>query len=147
MEIQLARSRSEPAYFHGYLMLPLLREGDEVEVDPVAWGDVRPGDVVTYRDRDKFPTRRVVEIRHGSRVFVIMGDSIRPRRSWLVPFEDVIGRVARRRRNGRWMTTRHWRWRFQRAKVLVRHRLPATPPASVVRWYRRKRRAQGRRVA
>lgn len=147
MEIQLARSREEPAYFHGYLMLPLLREGDEVEVDPVAWVDVRPGDVVTYRDRDKFPTRRVVEIRHVERVFVIMGDSIRPRRSWLVPFDDVIGRVARRRRRGRWVTTRHWRWRLQRARVLARHRLPATPPGSIIRWYRRKRRAQGRPVA
>jgi hypothetical protein len=125
-------------------MLPLLREGDEVEVDPVAWEDVREGDVVTYRDRDKFPTRRVVEIRHEERVFVIMGDSIRPRRSWLVPFDDVIGRVARRRRDGRWMTTRHWGWRLQRAKVLARNRWPAKLPGSVRRWYRR---AQGRRVA
>ena len=31
MELQLARSRSEPAYFHGYLMLPILREGSSID--------------------------------------------------------------------------------------------------------------------
>ena len=29
-QLQLERSAVKPAYFHGYLMLPLLREGDEV---------------------------------------------------------------------------------------------------------------------
>lgn len=137
MELQLVRSTVDPAYFHGFLMLPTLREGDEVEVEAVSWNEVRAGDVVTYRDGERFPTRRVTEIKRADELFVVMGDSVRPRRRWLVPFEDVIGRVARRRRDGKWMTTGHWRWRLQRAMVLGRYRLAATVVGDVVRWARR----------
>jgi hypothetical protein len=137
MELQLKRSQVEPAYFHGYLMLPLLREGDEVEVEPIAGDDARVGDVVTYRDTDKFPTRRVMEIREHGRLLVIMGDSVRPRRTWLVPADDVLGRVVRRRRDGAWMTTRDWRWRLQRHKVVLRYRVGASPIGDVVRRLRR----------
>jgi hypothetical protein len=144
MELQLARSHAEPAYFHGYLMLPLLREGDEVEVESISGRDARAGDVVTYRDGDKFPTRRVMEVRPGEHLVVVMGDSIRPRRLHIVSLDDVIGRVVRRRRDGSWMTTRDWRWRFQRAKVLARYRLAATPIGDLVRGWRRIR---GRKVA
>ena len=137
MELQLQRSHREPAYFHGYLMLPLLREGDDVEVEPVSGEQVRVGDVVTYRDADKFPTRRVMEIRRDERAVVIMGDSIRPRRTWIVGFDDVIGRVVRRRRNGTWMTTSDWRWRGQRARVVLRYRIAASPVGDAVRQLRR----------
>jgi hypothetical protein len=137
MELQLADSRDQPAYFHGYLMVPVLREGDEVEVETISWRDVRPGDVVTYRDADKFPTRRVMEIRSDERAFVIRGDGLRPRRQWLIPFDDVVGRVRRRRRNGRWVTTRHWTWRVQRARVLLRYRLASSRAAALARGARR----------
>jgi hypothetical protein len=137
MELQLADSRGQPAYFHGYLMVPVLREGDEVEVETISWRDVRSGDVVTYRDADKFPTRRVMEIRSDERVFVIMGDGVHPRRQCLIPFDDVVGRVRRRRRNGRWSTTQHWTWRAQRARVLLRYRLASTRAADLARSARR----------
>jgi hypothetical protein len=136
MELQLERSHVEPAYFHGYLMLPLLREGDEVVVEPVAPNDLRVGDVVTYRDADKFPTRRIMAILEHGQSLVIMGDSVRPRRTWLVPADDVLGRVIRRRRDGRWMTTRNWRWQWQRHKVVLRYRLGASSIGDV---YRRAR--------
>jgi hypothetical protein len=138
MEVQLRRSHLAPAYFHGYLMLPLLEEGDEVEVEPIAAAQVRVGDVVTYRDADKFPTRRVVEIRRRERVVVVMGDSVRPRRTWLVGFDDILARVTRRRRGGRWLTTRSWRWRRQRHKVVWRHRVATSPVGSLIRVLRRR---------
>jgi len=126
MELQLGRTPIEPAYFHGYLMLPLLREGDEVVVEAVPPGALRVGDVVTYRDADKFPTRRIMAIHEHGQSLVIMGDSVQPRRTWLVASDDVLSRVARRGREGRWMTTRHWRWRWQRHKVVLRYRLGAS---------------------
>lgn len=136
MELQLAQSHRDPAYFHGYLMVPVLREGDEVEVEPISWDQVRVGDVVTYRDADKFPTRRVMEIKSDERLFVIMADNVRPRRRWLVSFDDVIGRVQRRRRNDKWTTTRAWKWRLQRARVMSRFRLASSSAAAVVRRVR-----------
>jgi hypothetical protein len=126
MELQLERSDVEPACFHGYLMLPLLREGDEVVVEPVAPTDLRVGDVVTYRDSDRFPTRRIMAIHEFGRSLVIMGDSVRPRQTWLVPADDVLGRVVRRGREGRWISTRSWHWQWQRHKVVLRYRLGAS---------------------
>ena len=136
MELQLGRTPIEPAYFHGYLMLPLLREGDEVVVEPIDAGALRVGDVVTYRGGDKFPTRRIMAFDPGSASMVIMGDSVRPRRTWLVPTDDVLGRVVWRRRDGRWMTTKHWRWRWQRHKVVLRYRLGASPIGDAYRQVR-----------
>jgi hypothetical protein len=123
MEVLLASSRREPAYFHGYTMLPLLREGDEVETEPIDWQDVRLGDVVTYRFGDRFPTRRVVAVDRAQRCFIICGDSIPPPQEFRVRFEDVIARVVRRRRNGVWLTTASAAWRLQKARVLVHQHL------------------------
>jgi len=40
-------------------MLPFLREGDQMAVAPVAWEDIRVGDILTYRFLERYPTRRV----------------------------------------------------------------------------------------
>lgn len=126
MELQLAHASSplgRLACFHGLTMLPLLREGDEVQTEQIHWRDVRIGDVVTYRFEDKFPTRRVVAVDHEHRRFVIMGDSIPGRREFLVPFDDVLARVVRRRRDGVWLDTRSFAWRRRTALVLSRDHL------------------------
>ena len=132
----MRRSHVEPVFFHGYLMLPLLREGDEVEVEEVATDAIRVGDVVTYRDGEKFPTRRVMELVDGGRTLVIMGDSVRPRRTWLVDVDDVLGRVVRRGRDGSWITTRNWRWQWQRHRVRFRYWLGASPIGDAYRRVR-----------
>jgi hypothetical protein len=123
MELQLAYATRHFAYFHGLTMLPLLREGDDVQTEPVTWRDVHVGDVVTYRFADKFPTRRVVAADHTRRQFVIMGDSIPGRREYHVPFDDVLARVVGRRRDGAWLDRRSFTWRRQTALVLFQDRL------------------------
>jgi hypothetical protein len=123
LEIQLAHSHRRLAYFHGLTMRPVLQEGDEVETEPVSWQAVRTGDVVTYRFEDKFPTRRVIVVDRERRRFVIMGDSIPGRREYLVPFDDVLARVVRRRRDGRWLDVSSMPWRLQALRVLLRDRL------------------------
>jgi len=117
-EAQLSHSQRYPAYFHGRTMLPILQEGDNVETEPVTWQKVRRGDVVTYRAGDKFPTRRVVAIDRGARQFVIMGDSIPGRREYLVPFDQVIARVVRRRRHDVWLATTSFTWRRRTMRML-----------------------------
>ena len=120
MEVQLAHSARQFAYFHGLTMLPLLREGDHVETASVLAEDVRVGDVITYRFEDKFPTRRVIAIDRERRTLLIMGDSIRSRREFAVPFDDVLARVVRRRRDGVWMGRESLVWRLQTRRILVR---------------------------
>lgn len=142
MELQLAHADRRLAYFHGLTMLPLLREGDEVQTESVHWRDVRIGDVVTYRFEDKFPTRRVVAIDRATRRFVIMGDSIPGRREYIVPFEDVLARVVRRRRDGQWLEATSATWRLQRARVLFADALRRAPSLAAPRavWRRLRRR-------
>jgi len=120
MEVQLAHSARRLAYFHGLTMLPLLREGDEVETEPVRAEQLRTGDVVTYRFEDKFPTRRVIAVDHERRTLLIMGDSIVSRREFVVPFDDVLARVVRRSRRGTWMTRDSLVWRLQTRRILLR---------------------------
>ena len=142
LELQLAHADRRLAYFHGLTMLPILREGDEVLTEPVRGEAVRIGDVVTYRFADKFPTRRVVAIDRSTRRLVIMGDSIPGRREFLVNFDDVLARVVRRRRDGRWLDVRSARWRLQSARVLFRDRLRRAPGLALPRavWRRLRRR-------
>ncbi len=108
-------------------MLPLLREGDEVETESVEAEAVRAGDVVTYRFEDKFPTRRVIAIDRARRCFLIMGDSIRSRREFVVSFDDLLARVVRRRREGIWMSRDALVWRLQTRRILFREYLRHTP--------------------
>ena len=57
-ELALVNSRAVgPHVFHGKTMLPFLVDGDEVEIEPVGFDQIEPGDVVTYRDQQYFPTR------------------------------------------------------------------------------------------
>ena len=63
-ELQLeSSSRLNLVYFHGETMFHFLQEGDELIVQPVDWNDIVPGDIVTYREELKFPTRRVIKVR------------------------------------------------------------------------------------
>ena len=71
-EIQLLHGASG-AQFHGRSMEPLLRDGDELAVEPVRWADIRVGDILTYRLDDRYPTLRVVRRFPGR--LVLRGDN------------------------------------------------------------------------
>lgn len=116
-ELQLElSSRSQTLYFHGESMRPFLGEGDEVVVDPVAYEDIRMGDVITYRFEDKFPTRRVVgKGRDGIHLWC---ENWPERRFW-TPKEDLLGRAVARGRNGVWITHQDSEWRAARRSALL----------------------------
>src|SRR5687768_14748632 len=92
-----------PVYFHGETMHPFLCEGDLLIVEPVAWDDIRPGDIVTYRDQHKYPTRRVLSVNRRKNVLHIRCDNIPHWDDLIVPREDVLGKVTARQRNGIWI--------------------------------------------
>ena len=108
-ELQIELSSAEHSqYFHGTSMLPFLREGDLVIVRPIAWDKVRRGDIVTYRNGAKFPTRRVFE-KHAKLLslrcdgWVTFADH--------VGADDILGRAEARFRDGRWITVSDPEWR------------------------------------
>ena len=81
--------------FHGSSMLPLLRDGDMLVVESVAWEQIAPGDIVVYRFDDRYPALRVME-KLQDKLF-LKADN------WPAPIfeawrDDVLGRVAGLRR-------------------------------------------------
>ena len=85
--------RIGPHVFHGLTMLPFLVDGDQVQIEPVTFDDVRPGDVITYREQQYFPTRRVIRIDHRSRSLILKGDAF-PDLTFFVLEEDILGRAT-----------------------------------------------------
>ncbi len=121
-ELQVELSSTENSlYFHGTSMLPFLQEGDLVVVRPVAWRDLRLGDVVTYRHEDKFPTRRIARI---------WGDWLTLRcDSWknveyYVQADDFLGRAEARFRDGHWITAKDLEWRYATLRSMIRACVP-----------------------
>jgi hypothetical protein len=132
-ELRLGTGRARST-FHGLTMRPHLVEGDEVETEPITASEVRLGDVVTYRFEDKFPTRRVLAADDDARVFTIMGDSIPGFREYRVSYDDVLARVIRRRRDGRWLAVTDGPWRIQTGRVRARLWLRWSDAAAPARW-------------
>lgn len=117
-ELQLERSSPDRTlYFHGESMRPFLVEGDEVVVEPVAWSDIRIGDVITYRYLDRFPTRRVVG--KDAAALTLWCENW-PDRVFSAPPEDVLGRATARRRGEGWLTQSGGEWIRARRKALRR---------------------------
>src|SRR5258708_6794468 len=97
-ELQLRESaRMSPVLFHGKSMMPFLHEEDELWAEPVAWQDIRPGDIITYRLDDRFPTCRVLAKRGEHLVLGADNWSWARFEAWR---EDVLGRIVARRRGG-----------------------------------------------
>ena len=107
-----------PVFFHGNSMLPFLADGDELISRPVVWGDIKPGDIVTYRYEDKFPTYRVIRKRRGN--LILKADA------WpeLIEVEagDVLGKVIERRRDGKALRSGDLTWILYSGYIVWRFR-------------------------
>lgn len=118
-ELQLLSGGTMDVMFHGLSMDPLLFEGDSVIVEPVDIGDVRIGDVVTYRHHDKYPTRRVVGC--GDDHFVLWCDAW-PQLRFRAHHDAVLGRVVARVRNGHELSATAPEWIGRRERALRSYR-------------------------
>lgn len=133
-EIQLEHSATlGPVEYHSHMMHPFIHDKDLLVIEPVTFEQVRPGDIVSYRDKEKFPTWRVLR-KESDRLI------LRPDNYWelyVALANDVLGRVVERRRGGQQLTADHWRWRTYARWVLLRHKL-----GRIKDWYKRRRKSQ-----
>lgn len=119
-ELQLlASARLEPVLFHGKSMEPFFLDGDELWAEAVAWEEIRPGDIITYRLTDQFPTCRVME-KKGSHL-LLSTDNWRWAHfeAWQ---EDVLGRIVARRRDGRILRHTDPEWTQTAQQLVLRYR-------------------------
>jgi hypothetical protein len=120
--------------FHGESMLPFLKDGDELIVEPAEWNEICPGDIVTYRDSDRFPTYRV--LKKFDDTLLLKADN------WLESFyvhgEDVLGKAVERRRGNSSLSYKSWKWRAYSRYILFRESVRKTELKA--RYYVRKAR-------
>ncbi len=115
-ELQLElSSRGRRLYFHGESMRPFLVEGDEVMVEPIVFGEIRIGDVITYRFADKFPTRRVVR-KHEKGLDLWCENW--PTRRYICAPEEVLGVAVARGRDGKWISSQSQEWLAARRRAI-----------------------------
>ena len=135
-ELRLRYSRQiGTVTFHGESMLPFLKDGDELIVEPANWNEIRRGDIVSYRDSDKFPTYRV--LKKVDDTLQLKADN------WLEPFHvprvDVLGKVVERQRDNSNLSCNSLKWRAYAHYILLREL--AANALLTARYYVRKVRA------
>jgi hypothetical protein len=123
-------------YFHGDSMRPFLREGDGLVVRPVAWDEIRIGDVVAYRAGDRLPARRVVW--KGARHLVLWCEGW-PARRFRAARADVLGVVVARARDGSRLDHRQPPWRQATRRALARFLAWAPRNGAAWLWARARR--------
>ena len=96
-ELHLLNAHRLPSVqFHGMSMFPFLQDEDRVVVEPVEWQDIAPGDIVTYRCSDKYPSRRVIKKYENSlRLWCDNWPSI----CFCARRDDILGRAVAWERN------------------------------------------------
>ena len=119
-ELQLEHSaRLGSVLFHGNSMLPFLRDGDELVVEPVDSDAIQVGDIVTYRLEDRFPTCRVMG-RAADKLLLKADNWSDVYQIWP---EDLLGRVVSRARAERVLDSSDPKWQAAARAALRRRRL------------------------
>lgn len=95
----------------GRSMLPLIRAGDQVLVAH-GWANVRRGDVIVFLQEKKMVAHRLLRIHKDDTVttFITKGDNV-PYLDPPVSDHQVVGRVLKIERDGRWLSIDTPIWR------------------------------------
>ena len=90
-------------------MMPLLQIGDKVLVQSVKPADIRVGDIIVFKNSDKFIVHRVIR-NYNSSSFLQKGDNTTT--AEIVRSEHVIGRVIAIRKGTRVIYLNNGLWKF-----------------------------------
>jgi len=92
-------------------MMPTVSDGERVTVKPVVPSDIKPGDIILYRNQGGVIAHRVVRIEKrngGAPLFVLRGDALgAPDEP--VEVEQVLGKVESVERGGRSIDLYSWK--------------------------------------
>jgi signal peptidase I len=80
----------------GASMIPLIMDGDILDIEPIIGKEIKPGDIVFYRtDNGRVIVHRVIKkiFQNHAPVFTVRGDA-HSHEGEAVRLEDILGRVA-----------------------------------------------------
>jgi len=103
-------------------MLPFLQEGDLAVVNKIDPSEIKPGDVIVFRDRDLYTTRRVIQIQQGGRRLRTKADNW-PHFEYYFSEDDVLGKLVSFERDGRTRTYTDLTWRMRAVFIVARERV------------------------
>jgi hypothetical protein len=132
-ELLLAAGPAGGVLFHGNSLLPLLREGDGLDVRRASWDEVQPGDLVIYRYEDKYPALRVARKLENKLFLTADNWPGYVVEAWP---EDLLGVVEARVRHGARVGRESTEWRRAARAALARYRA-RTVVASAKRFAKR----------
>ena len=97
---QNSNARTDPFRYRGRSMWPCFQEGDLLDIQPVAFEELRVGDCITYRlnNCETHVTHRIRVIRNG--IICTRGDAIPWPDELGVNADQLVGRVVGRYRLG-----------------------------------------------
>lgn len=104
----------------GWSMLPAIWPGDILMIERADFEDVSVGAVVLFRRNGRFCVHRVTRKDVAMSVLETCGDSM-PESDPMIRSRDLLGEVAKRLHNGRWITMRRTpRWHEYMLAALLR---------------------------
>jgi signal peptidase I len=92
-------------------MLPLLNIGDNVLVQSIEPSKVKPGDIIVFRDLDRFIVHRVIKTYKNEQIsFLQKGDNAKT--AEIVSGENLIGMVTLVHKRNRLIYLNHGAWKI-----------------------------------
>ena len=102
-------------------MRPLMDIDDRVLARPVDPEEVKPGDIILFRNSDALVTHRVVKvIRHNGKAMILQRGDAGGTPGTITP-EAIVGKVVGIEKNGRFLRLGHGRLKFLNAFLGVKN--------------------------
>jgi len=118
--LQLLNSHKiDTVYFHGNSMRPFLVEGDEFIVAHVKLRHIKPGDIVTYRNGDKFPTYRVIA-KKGDNLTLKPDNWVKIE---IVDKKNILGKVVERKRDNISLENSSPEWILYSRNIMLKYKM------------------------
>ncbi len=89
--------------FHanGKSMYPTIRDGEMITVEPIAAPEIKPGDIILYRNQTGVVAHRVVYLEQSSHGHLLLrGDASNTFDAPIMPYQ-ILGKVISTKRSGR----------------------------------------------
>lgn len=103
----------------GGSMYPLIRSGDIITVKPIKIGDVTVGDIIFYKNKNKYFVHRLIKIVNDKSTFITRGDFL-PQYDDPIDSSQILGKVVAVKRGNKTKNyNTYWMRKFNSLIILI----------------------------